>query len=271
MFLLILSVYSLDNLDGIFNPFLNENGSLILYSSAFSLLQDLSGLSGGMKDDKNTTGDKELSFWRRLSYSIGYSGGICWTGSDLRKYTDWTLDPIELISANLYYLNSIELSVIYPFNNEKGIEVGAGYGWARIKGTNGWFKVIYTEDDTIRLHGWYSANLSSLTFSISRWSKHSHFRPYFGIPMVIAKGSENRGEDWFAVKRLSIGIILGISVSSLTWIEKDLSLSSFISFRLSLLREIWNNSPWDEYWDKPLSVSLGGLYGGIKLNFGGVK
>jgi len=133
MFLLILSVYSLDNLDGISNPFLNENGSLILYSSAFSLLQDLSGLSGGMKDDKNTTGDKELSFWRRLSYSIGYSGGICWTGSDLRKYTDWTLDPIELISANLYYLNFIELSVIYPFNNEKGIEVGAGYGWAYIK------------------------------------------------------------------------------------------------------------------------------------------
>jgi len=32
MFLLILSVYSLNNLSGISNPFLNENGSLSLYS-----------------------------------------------------------------------------------------------------------------------------------------------------------------------------------------------------------------------------------------------
>ncbi len=214
---------------------------------------------------------KDLPWYRKLSFGIGYSGGVCYTGEDLMKYTDW--DPLAWANPTYwtYWLNSIEVSVTYPMSWKWGIEVGMGYGWARIEGANGWFKVIYTEDDTIRLHGWYSANLSSLTFSISQWSKHSHFRPYFGIPMVIAKGSENRGKVWFAVKRLSIGIILGISVSSPTQIRRNLSLSPFLSLRFSLLREVWNNSPWDEYWDKPLSVSLGGLYGGIKLNFGGVK
>ena len=88
---------------------------------------------------KYTLKKKEnLPLWRKLSYSIGYSRGLCWTGRALSKYIGyWTIDPIELISAHLYWLNSIELSAEYPLGNKKGIVVGVGYGWAKLKGYGG--------------------------------------------------------------------------------------------------------------------------------------
>ncbi len=226
---------------------------------------DSSLLTSG-SPSKDTLKGKGIPFWRKLSYEIGYSRGFCYSGKDLAECS-----PTSGLLFPFYWLNSIEVSAIYPLEKGKGIEVGIEYGWARIEGTKGWFKVVYTEDDTMHLHGWYSASLSSFTFSIAQWNKDSRFRPSFGISTIIAKGSENRGETWFAVKRVSIGITPSILVSFPIHIRKNLSLSPFLSLKFSLFSEVWNNSPWDEYWDKTLTVSEGGLYGGIRLNIGGGK
>ncbi|NIA22937.1 MAG: hypothetical protein GWP03_02065, partial [Proteobacteria bacterium] len=37
----------------------------------------------------------------------------------------------------LYWLNSVEISAIYPLGNKKGVEVGVGYGWTRIEKYSG--------------------------------------------------------------------------------------------------------------------------------------
>jgi hypothetical protein len=83
--------------------------------------------------NKDTLKAKNISFLRRLSYSIGYSGCVCYTGRDLMKYTDF--DPLAFANPSnyLYWLNSVEASAIYPLGNKKGIEVGMGYEWASIR------------------------------------------------------------------------------------------------------------------------------------------
>jgi len=185
MFLLILAIYSLNNLDSIFNPSLNESN---LYSGDFSLIQDLSDLSGGMKDDKDTTGGKEIPFWKRLSYSIGYSGGLCYTGEDLRKYVgDMTFDPMVALKINLYWLNSIELSVIYPLDNGRGIEVGMGYGWASIGGDR-WvgddWKISYIAPDIGIIGSKWEYNIS-LCYLNALWFKNEYYGKGWGWKGVI--------------------------------------------------------------------------------------
>jgi len=97
---------------------------------------DSSLLTSG-SSSKDTLKGKGIPFWRKLDYGIGYSGGLCWTGEDLAK--SFEASPIAgpfilpmYFVAHLYYLNSIEVSATYPLKEGKGIEVGIGYGWARI-------------------------------------------------------------------------------------------------------------------------------------------
>jgi len=72
------------------------------------------------------------SFWEKLGFGFGYSGGICYTGQDLRKSDGWKVLPWDLIAEQLYWLNSIEGSIRYPINEKWSIGVGGGYSWANI-------------------------------------------------------------------------------------------------------------------------------------------
>jgi len=72
--------------------------------------------------------NQDVPLWKRLSYSVGYSGGICYTGRDLTPYCGC----LFCYEVPLYILNSIEAGVMYPLGNKEGIEVGVGYGWANI-------------------------------------------------------------------------------------------------------------------------------------------
>jgi len=76
------------------------------------------------KDDNSMKFEKS-SFWKKLTYTIGYSGGICWTGKHLQIENPAPLDP----TAILYWLNLIEGSIIYLLNNKVKIEAGGGYVW----------------------------------------------------------------------------------------------------------------------------------------------
>jgi|GEM_PF-3079094 len=84
----------------------------------------------GSNDREDNLKSENPSFWKKLSYSIGYSGGICWTGKDLKRYADFIGTPFDW----LYWLNSIEGSVIYPLSEKSRIEIGIGYGWTKIEG-----------------------------------------------------------------------------------------------------------------------------------------
>ena len=81
---------------------------------------------------------QDASFWEKLSFGIGYSGGLCWTGEDLAKPFEGS--PIagfhqlpEYLGAHIYWLNSIEGSASYPLNKDWEIEVGLEYGWTKIE------------------------------------------------------------------------------------------------------------------------------------------
>jgi len=130
--------------------------------------------------------------------------------------------------------------------------------------------VVYLPDDTMRLHGWFSANLHSFTITVSPWNDEVFLKPFLSLCSVLAKGSENRGSLWFPVNRVSIGLEAGITGFYKFRLSRVI-ITPFLSFTFSYLREVWNDSPWNEYWEKTLSVSLSGLYGGIKINFGGVR
>ena len=121
--------------------FLFESQSLMKTSSQNSYYTfegmnktDCSLLANSQEEEDEDTLKEKLSFWRRLSFSIGYSGGLCWTGDDLMKSGPWAVLPWDLIARRLYWLNSIEVSAIYPVNEKWGVEVGLGYGWARLEG-----------------------------------------------------------------------------------------------------------------------------------------
>lgn len=84
---------------------------------------------------KDTIKEEQIKrpFWQKLGFGIEYSGGICCTGKDLAKYIgEMTFDPIELISAWLYWLNSIEANIYCPVSKKSGIEGGGGWWWTCI-------------------------------------------------------------------------------------------------------------------------------------------
>ncbi|MDI6839603.1 MAG: hypothetical protein QMD71_01900 [bacterium] len=73
----------------------------------------------------------EISFWDRWSVGVGYSPGICYTGEDLvgESQEEWDINPFRW----LYWLNLVEGNVYYRINEKWEIEIGTGYGWARLK------------------------------------------------------------------------------------------------------------------------------------------
>jgi len=97
----------------------------------FSFTSFGQSLEGSLLNDSNVDSIRnnvDSSFWRKLSYGVGYSGGICYSGKDLAEPSS-----IPGLVFPFYWLNSVEISAIYPLENGKGIKVGMGWGWARIQ------------------------------------------------------------------------------------------------------------------------------------------
>jgi hypothetical protein len=71
---------------------------------------------------------------KRWGFGIGYSGGIYYTGKDLRKSygSESIKPPWELIAEQLYWLNSLEGSVSYTLTKLYALEIGFGYAWTNI-------------------------------------------------------------------------------------------------------------------------------------------
>jgi len=216
-----------------------------------------------LKQDKRKITEEEplesLSFWQRLEFGIGYSGGVCLTGKDLRKYTEWTMDPITLIGSNLYWLNSIEISALYKANENRGIEVGLNYGWAHLKDRVGWFKVCSIDGKKVHLR-----DLNSCKIKI--------FALYLKILNIRTDLNYSECQSWelpggTEVLRRCLGGGLAIEVLPRFYQNQKLKIYPFVSLKISGVVEIWNNSLWKEYWKRKLFLNFSGIYGGIRINY----
>ena len=105
-------------------------------SSCISLgccLMPLGGCLIGREALKKEARPESLQSIKQPKFSIGYTGGIYYTGRDLMKYfSEMTFDPIELILGRLYWLNSLEASIYYPVTQKSALEIGGGWWWAEI-------------------------------------------------------------------------------------------------------------------------------------------
>jgi len=249
------------------------------YTLAYN--NDSSLLTSG-SSSKDTLKGKGIPFWMKLDYGIGYSGGLCWTGEDLAR--SFEASPIAgpfilpmYFVAHLYYLNSIEVSATYPLKKGKGIEVGMGYGWTKLN-EGGISTDIYDffGDTDIHLR-WGVSKVEKFTLYLAN-SPIDHGISK-GIELIFSKGYgiERYYENWDLKDSLNVvrnGIGGGIFIK---WCPKRVKISRniriipFLLFRLAFANEFNNDSPRKDMWKDKLELNYSVLYGGIKLNFGGLK
>jgi len=94
--------------------------------------------TNSIQSDSTKVQKNAKSLWEKVSFGVGYSPGICWTGEDLATPSEPSpiggIEQIpEYLFTHLYWLNSVELSATYPMNKKWGVEIGGGYGWAALK------------------------------------------------------------------------------------------------------------------------------------------
>ncbi len=198
--------------------------------------------------------NQDVPLWKKLSYSIGYSGGICYRGGDLASTPTTLYDPIGILACNIYFLNSIEAGVIYPFGNGEGIEVGVGYGWARIEDAR--------KLGDCRLNKIY----------LSCFKKSGTITG--GVEIILAKSISEwytlEGEKFYISRYYAGGgIIVKWQWEGYRYFDK-FCLSPEVSLRLiSFAREFKSDAPWNE--EKKIFLVFSGLYMGLKLKIGGIK
>jgi len=244
---------------------------------------DSSLLTSG-SPSKDTLKGQGIPFWRKLDYGIGYSGGLCYTGRDLMKYTDW--DPLAFMNPSnyLYYLNSIEVSAIYPLKNGKGIEVGMGYGWAKLNDRIGWDSIFTPPDTTYmygnlgggsdiaikRTHAFIGKITRNRTFGIE--IEYANFGTTEVLSYYKSGVSEWTTIDKSDVVRHCIGGGIYLFFKHLLGEIDRTSIFLYGGGKIAYVFEILNNSPFK--WtgvEKKERLNFSGLYVGIKLNFGGLK
>jgi len=213
-------------------------------------------------------------FWENLIFEIGYSGGLCWTGDNLKKANAAPLD----VSAKFYWLNSVEGSVSYPLGRGKKVKIGGGYGWTRLTNRQGLSLYLPNEDpntgyayvttsnwdlSTILLHLGFRINNSffiggCMNYCIASTNEHlnHHNSDIYTMDTTI---SVQR-------KCIGAGIFCGFEGSSLF---ENNNLKPFIKLQLGWANEYENDAPWE--WKERLKVVLSGIFLGVKIEIGGVR
>jgi hypothetical protein len=88
-------------------------------------LNDNSSLMKTETSKEDTSTAKNQSFWKKLSFGIGYSGGLCFAGEDFRS-NDYIPFP------TIYWTNSIEGKAMNLLSKNNVIEVRVGLGFTRL-------------------------------------------------------------------------------------------------------------------------------------------
>jgi len=244
----------------------------------------LIGLYNRFKKDTAKVVQKEplesLSFWQRLGFGVGYSGGLCWTGKDLRKYTEWTMDPITLIGSNLYWLNSIEISALYKVNENRGIEVGLNYGWAHLKDRFGWDSYFDPPDTSYldaMVGGGIDCSLKSIHINIGGVPRKGGLIYGVDVGGAVLKTSESlyykkTNGEWIEAETADVSRFCaggGFYIGLRTNLSQSIS-TFFTKVKIAVKPEVASDSPFK--WTnatRRITVIFSGLYIGIKFYFGG--
>ena len=219
--------------------------------------------------------DQNPSFWEKVSFGIGYEGGLCWTGDALGRKNPVPLD----ITAKLYWINSIKGNITYPLKGEKKIEIGFGYGWwPRLTERVG-FSLYIPSEDTLIYYSYVTTNqwelsMLYLTFGLK-------LNPTFVVGVSVnycnAETKEELMVEYYDslyfvvdttayVQRKCIGgtLFCGWEGSSMFGSSQ---LKPYLKLQLGWAREYENNSPWE--WNDKLTVIMGGIFLGLKFEIGG--
>jgi hypothetical protein len=210
-------------------------------------------------------------FLEKLSFGIGYSGGLCYSSDDLAEPSsspglDWPF----------YWLNSVNISVSYPLGETKKVEIKSGYGWWPKLNNRKGFSMYLPNQDTLIYYSYVETsqwNLSMLFISLIL-QLNPTFRVGITSDYCIAKTEEKLnlydGEDWFVdttanVQRncIGAGIFCGWQGSSFFGSSK---FKPYLKIQLGWAKEYSNNSPWE--WDDRLTVGLSGVFIGVKFEIG---
>lgn len=210
------------------------------------------------------------TFWEKLSFGIGYSGGLCWTSDAMR--------PQGLMTIPLYWLNSIEVSLSYPLRDDKKIAINLGYGWLRLKDRRGLYLYLPNEDPNIgyayvETHNW---NIRLYNTSFKFFPNNSFYLGgaiYYCIASTEEHLTPHSSNIWTSdttanVKRKCIGggVFCGWEGSSMFQTSK---LNPFLKLQVGWANEYENDSPWE--WEEKLKIHLSGIFVGVKFEIGGTK
>jgi len=235
------------------------------------------GSRGVIGNNVNDTTEKEKnpSFWRKLSYGIGYEGGLCAPGRDLAEETP----PFTFnFPPRSYWVNGAFGELSYPLNGKK-ISIGVGYSWwPELTNTVG-LSLYVPSEDTLIYYSYVTTNqwelsMLYLTFGLK-------LNPTFVVGVSVnycnAETKEELMVEYYDslkfvvdttayVQRKCIGggIFCGWEGSSMFGTSR---LKPYLKLQLGWAREYENNSPWE--WNDKLTVTMGGIFLGLKFEIGG--
>ena len=233
------------------------------------------GIEGKPLDSLEVQRNQNTSFWKKLSFGIGYEGGFCYTGVDLTRDFSGSL-PVSIFTNQMYWINSIKGIIVYRIADKSKINIGLGYGFSYLDDRAGLGMYIPPEDfgDSLS-HGYlktsdkwtlsfikllleYQSNRFSINVSYNFCITENTEELYRGYSILI---------DSSNVSRWCRGFSFG-----LTYYFTESNFTPFIKIEGGPpLKEYRNDSPWQWEWNDKLMVSISGIYAGLIWQIGGIK
>jgi len=243
----------------------------------FSFTSFGQSLEGSLLNDSNVDSIRNKvnpSFWRKLSYGIGYEGGLCYTGKDLTRDFSGSL-PVSIFTDQMYWINLIKGIIAYRIADKSKINIGLGYGFSYLDDRAGLGMYIPHEQ--------FIDTLSDGYLDTSEWDIHL-YKIFIGY--YFKKLRLNIGYNLckaVTIERLHYGLVNPIDSTKvtrwcrgfsfgLTYYFTESNFTPFVKIEGGPpLKEYRNNSPWQWEWNDKLMVSISGIYAGLIWKIGGIK
>jgi hypothetical protein len=217
------------------------------------------------------------SFWEKVSFGIGYEGGLCYTGEDLLSNSSgqWIRNPF-------YRMNSLEANIWYKFNPRYAIGVGSGYMWATLKDRSGSLYIPHSPTESGWVH--LSTDWEIMAIPIILVVKRTfspNVTPKFCILEInyyLSKGEDTEkasqaqsgGEEVIRTVPVTIqgrglggAFTVGVEKSFLQQWKGYFSLT----LRIGMATEYENNAPEDVVWKGPITFNFSGLYINVGIEY----
>ena len=216
----------------------------------------------------DTISKENWSFFKKIEYTIGYSGGICYTGEDLRPYGNW---EEGIFSIPFYLLQSIEGGIVYPLSGKRRIEIGIGYGWHEFHDCNGWsnnFPLHDTSNSYGHLEG--GGSFSFKRFTLFLYPPISFLKLGIELGYSILESNENlyyyNITDEAKVIRHLFGIGAIFSTNCRILLSEHFESIILLSMKFSSDFECLRYSPFEwTHAEKKMMLYYSGPYLGIKI------